>query len=164
MSRPRVLLALACLPGVLLVTACSSGSSAPKPTPTQFPIQSFQLEGTRAARLTPLFVQCLAQHNIPIRDSSLGDMNVASVGEREGWYKNARVSDNAAFSDFLTIADGALPEGPLYSSLKQAQPPVGIVVTHGNFVLGEVGSLSWWVGEGAVYGKWPAICGTLPEV
>lgn len=144
--------AVLCAAGLLAVAACSSGSPAPKPSPAD----SFEATAAREHVLYPLFVQCLAQHSVPIWDKADGTMQVAPEGIREGWYKNGKVITNTSFYQWLGDAEGTYPMGPLYSSLLvNGQIPDNTPVGYGN--------LDWWVQAAATSGKWPQICGTLPK-
>lgn len=121
----------------LSAVACSSGTSSPQPSATD----SYSATTTRVGQLYPLFVQCLAQHSIPIWDKSQGNMNAASQGAREGWYKNGRVVTNDAFYGWLQQYEGTYPMSP---SMKPEQP------------------IHQWVTDAATKGTWPKVCGSLP--
>lgn len=141
-----------CSAGLLAVAACSSGSAAPKPSPTS----SFQALTNREHQLTPLFVACLAKNNIPLWDKAQGNMQIAPVGTREGWYRDGKVTTNDAYYEWIGDIEGTYPMGPLYSSLLvNGQIPPNMPVGYGNF--------DWWIHAAASSGKWPQICGTLPK-
>ena len=127
----------ACVLSVLAAVACSSGTPSAQPSATD----SSSATTTRVGQLYPLFVQCLAQHSIPIWDKSQGNMNVASQGTGEGWYKNGRVVTNDAFYGWLQQYEGTYPMSP---SMKPDQ------------------TIDEWVTEAATKGTWPKVCGSLP--
>jgi ABC-type oligopeptide transport system substrate-binding subunit len=73
---------------VLLTAACTSSSSS-----------SAQASGiTPEEQFTPLFFQCLAQHNVPLWDKSAGSageyVTVAAAGKKQGWYVNGKIVES----------------------------------------------------------------------
>jgi hypothetical protein len=126
----------------LLVTAgcSSSGGAGPKPGGTD----SFSSVTARQNKLDPLFVQCLAQHNIPIWDKSDGNMAVASQGTKDGWYKDGRVISNGAFSQWFGQNEGTYPHTSAFKPYK---------------------TIADWTTDAATNGTWPTkVCGPLPNV
>jgi hypothetical protein len=167
MSIRRALLVLTCSATLLTTTGCSSGSPVPKPSTSKFPIESLQVANARFARLTPLFVQCLAQHNIPLSNPDGITAQVTPQGVKGGWYKDERVINNIAFQDWVSGVGETTPLGPLYSSVQGQSIQLQAITGNSSYPLlagSQVGQFDWWVAEAAVNGKWPAVCGTLPKV
>jgi hypothetical protein len=129
--------ALTLLAVMLLITGCGSSSTSPKPSATD----SLSATLNRVRQLTEPFVQCLAQHDIPIWDKSQGDMNVASLGRKEGWYKNGHVLHNEAFDRYFQDIEGTYPIG---SDFKPDQ------------------TIASWIDNAASTGRWPKVCGAIP--
>jgi hypothetical protein len=146
------LLAASAFPAVLLLaTACSSSGSSPASTSTT-PVAT---SGATAAQSTaasqsaarspqqimPLLLQCLTDHNIPIWDKGQGNTSVASIGTKQGWYKNGKVlADSALYSN----ADGLEGFYPMSSDFKPNQ------------------TIGTWVDNVVSTGKWPKVCGPFP--
>lgn len=133
----------------LLTAACgSSGSSTPSTTSTTSSSPASGATGSPSAtpdrqwQLTLAFVQCLAQHNVPIWDKSDGNQNVASLGVKDGWYKNATVINNVAFSRFFQDIEGTYPIG---SDFKPQM------------------TVDQWISNAVTGGTWPKVCGSLPS-
>jgi hypothetical protein len=132
----------------LLTTACSSsGGSTPSGTsttssPTSSAAGSPSATSDRQWQLTLAFVQCLAQHNIPIWDKSDGNQNVAALGEKGGWYKNGEVINNVAFSRFFAVTEGTYPIG---SDFKPQM------------------TVDQWIRNAVTGSTWPKVCGALPS-
>jgi hypothetical protein len=131
----------------LLTAACGSiGSSTPGTTSTTSSPASGATGSPTATpdrqwQLTLAFVQCLAQHNIPIWDKSDGNQNVASLGVRDGWYKNGAVINNIAFSRFFSVVEGSYPVGADF------KPQM---------------TVDQWISNATTDGTWPKVCGSLP--
>jgi hypothetical protein len=124
---------------MVLATACSSATSSPTPNATD----SLGTLLNRERALILPFVQCLAQHDVTIWDKADGDQNIASLGAKDGWYKNSRALNNTAFSNFFEDIEGAYPTGPDFKP--------------DNTVDG-------WINNAASTGKWPKVCGPVPSV
>lgn len=139
-GRPLRAVLLAVAAASLLVTAgCSSSSGA-----GSRPSDSFQATLDREAELYPLFVRCLASHDVPIWDRAQGKLSVAPPGATEGWYRNGRVSRNEAFVSWLRQNSGTYPLSPAFKPYK---------------------TIDQWVAAAAAKGTWPAkVCGPLPHV
>jgi hypothetical protein len=132
---------------MLLVTACSSSSSgtpsnASTTSSTPSATDSLTAMQNRERQLTPLFVQCLAQHNIPIWDKSQGNQNVAALGTKGGWYKNGQVTANTAFDLFFQDIEGTYPISPDFKPEQM---------------------VAQWIDGAASTGTWPSVCGPLPS-
>jgi hypothetical protein len=131
----------------LLATACaSSGGGTPSASTTSSPASgaagSPSATADRQWQLTLAFVQCLAQHNIPIWDKSDGNQNVAALGAKGGWYKNGAVINNVAFSRFFADTEGTYPIG---SDFKPQM------------------TVDQWIRDAITDGTWPKVCGALPS-
>lgn len=152
------LLAASMFPAVmLLATACTSGgggspststaSSAGPSAPASSSAASPTATGTGAAALTPqqvmpLFLECLAEHNVPIWDKAQGNVSVATVGKTEGWYENGHVVANSALYSDADALEGFYPIG---SDFKPEQ------------------TIATWVDNAASDGTWPKVCAPLPS-
>lgn len=124
---------------MLLATACGSNGGSPNSTSTT----SSATPGTTLTvqQIIPLFMQCLADHNIPIWDKAQGDMNVVSLGKTEGWYVNGRVVANNALHTYFEDLEGTYPISPDF----QPEQTIGT-----------------WVDNAAATRAWPTVCGSLP--
>lgn len=133
----------ACSVSVLSAAACSSSSSSTSSSsPAPSATDSYHSMIARQDQLYPVFVGCLAQHNIPVWSKSTGNVSVAAQGTSDGWYANGTVTQNAAFYRWIDSHDGMYPMSP---GLKPDQTIIG------------------WVQNAAVHGTWPAsVCGPLP--
>jgi hypothetical protein len=131
---------------MLLATACSSnGGSASSTHTASSPAQSAtasQSATLSVQQLIPLFLQCLAGHKIPIWDKAQGDMSVASLGQKEGWYENGHVVANNALHTYFEDFEGDYPIG---TDFKPEQ------------------TIASWVDNAASTGTWPQVCGPLPS-
>jgi hypothetical protein len=145
------LLAASMFPAVLLATACTSGGGSPSsastassaPPSATAPGSPTAPGGTALSpsRVMPLFLECLAEHNVPIWDKAQGNVSVASLGKAEGWYENGRVvANNALYSD----ADALEGFYPVSSDFKPEQ------------------TIATWVDNAAGNGTWPKVCAPLP--
>lgn len=141
------LLAASMFTAVMLpATACSSNGGSPSSTSTtSSPAQSAtasQSATLSPQQILPLFFQCLTEHNIPIWDKDQGNTNLASIGEKEGWYVNGRVvANNALYSDAESL-EGFYPISP---DFKPEQ------------------TIATWIDNAASTGTWPKVCGPLPK-
>lgn len=153
------LLAASMFPAVmLLATACTSGgggspststaSSAGPSAPASSSAASPTATGTGAAaaltpqQVMPLFLECLAEHNVPIWDKAQGNVSVATVGKTEGWYENGHVVANSALYSDADALEGFYPIG---SDFKPEQ------------------TIATWVDNAASDGTWPKVCAPLPS-
>jgi len=137
----RMVAIAACSAGVLSAAACSSSSTASS-SPTPGATDSYHAMIARQDQLYPVFVGCLAQHDIPVWSKSTGNVSVSAQGTQDGWYANGKVTQNGAFYRWIDSHDGMYPMSP---ELKPDQTIIG------------------WVQNAAVHGTWPAnICGPLP--
>jgi hypothetical protein len=129
---------------LLLVTACANGGSPSSTPTTSSPAQSAtasQSATPSVQQLVPLFLQCLAQHNIPIWDKSQGNVSVISLGKKEGWYQDGKVVANNALHTYFEDFEGFYPIG---TDFKPEQ------------------TIGAWVDNAASTGTWPKVCGPLP--
>lgn len=125
---------------LLATAACtSSGGTASGTSTTASPAQNAALD---PQRLTPLFLECLAKHNVPIWDKAEGNVTVASVGKKLGWYENGHVVANNAFYDHADVIEGFYPISPDFTP-KQ--------------------TIATWVDDAVNNGTWPKVCGSLPS-
>ena|ERR1700722_7459385 len=125
---------------LLLATACTStgGSSNNASASGTTPSQGASLS---AQQVMPLFLQCLADHDVPIWDKAQGNTSVVSLGKLQGWYENGRVvADNALY----TNADALEGFYPISSDFKPQQ------------------TITTWVDNAAADGTWPKVCAPLP--
>jgi hypothetical protein len=141
------LLAASLFPAVmLLATGCASSGGSPSSTSTTASPASSATASVSATlgpqQVLPLFLQCLAEHNVPISDKAQGDVNVASVGKNQGWYENGRVvANNALYSN----ADALEGFYPISTDFKPEQ------------------TIATWVDNAASKGTWPKVCAPLPS-
>ncbi len=146
------LLAVSMVPTVLLLaSACGSNGSSTQSTSTTSPAtpdaSASQSPTTSGAALTPqrvlpVFLQCLTDHNITIWDKAQGNTNLASVGEKQGWYKNGRVLANETLYTDADALEGFYPISPDF----KPQQTIGD-----------------WVTSVALTRTWPKVCGPLPS-
>lgn len=140
------LLAASMVPALmLLASACSSNSSSPEGTSTtSSAAQSATASGAAltAQQVMPLFLQCLTDHHITIWDKAQGNTNLASIGEKQGWYKNGRVLANQALYTDADALEGFYPISP---DFKPQQ------------MIGD------WVDNAVSKGTWPKVCAPLPS-
>jgi hypothetical protein len=131
----------------LFTAACSSsggGTSSSTPTassPASSATGSASATPDREWQLTLAFVQCLAQHNIPVWDKSDGNQDVASLGTKGGWYEDGKVVNNVAFGRFFQNIEGTYPIG---SDFKPEM------------------TVTQWIDQATSTGTWPKVCGSLP--
>lgn len=141
----RAAMIVACSAAVLSAAACSSSSSSPtasSSSPAPSATDSYHAMIARQDQLYPVFVGCLAQHNIPVWTKSTGNVSVSAQGASGGWYANGKVTQNGAFYRWIDSHDGMYPMSP---GLKPDQ------------------TIIQWVQNAAVHGTWPAnVCGPLP--
>ena len=156
------LLAASTFPAVLLLaTACTSGGGSPSSTSTASSAAPSGGPSTSAAspstaspstgasgsaalspsQVMPLFLECLAEHNVPIWDKAQGNVSVASIGKTEGWYENGRVVANSALYSAADALEGFYP---ISSDFKPEQ------------------TIATWVDNAAGNGTWPKVCAPLP--
>jgi hypothetical protein len=146
----RMAAVVACSASILSAVACTSAKSAPPSastsaasSPAPSATDSYQARTARQDRLFPVFVQCLAQHDIPIWARSVGNVNVAAQGSKGGWYADGKVIQNDAFYEWLEQHDGMYPISP---ALKPDQ------------------TIVQWVENAAINGTWPTkACGAMPK-
>ena len=144
------LLAASAFPAVmLLATACGGNGGSPSgPSTTSSPASSAPSATAPASatlsaqQVIPLFLQCLAEHNVPIWDKAEGNMSVASVGKNQGWYENGRVVANSALYNNADALEGLYPISP---DFKPEQ------------------TIATWVDDAASDGAWPKVCAPLPS-
>jgi hypothetical protein len=152
------LLAASTFPAVLLLaTACTSGGGSPSSTstassaapgaasPASAASASAPAPGSAAlspSQVMPLFLECLAEHNVPIWDKAQGNVSVASIGKTEGWYENGRVVANSALYSDADALEGFYP---ISSDFKPEQ------------------TIATWVDNAAGNGTWPKVCTPLPS-
>ena len=136
------LLAASTFPAVmLLATACTSGGGSPSSTPaTSTSASASQAAALTQQQVTPLFLQCLTEHNITIWDKAQGNTNLASIGKAEGWYKNGRVLANQALYTDVAALEGFYPISP---DFKPEQ------------------TIADWVDNAVSNGTWPKVCAPL---
>jgi hypothetical protein len=134
---------------MLLATGCTSSGGSPSGTSTTASPASSAPSATASVSATlspqqviPLFLQCLAEHNVPIWDKAQGDVNVASVGKNQGWYENGRVVANNALYSNADALEGFYPISP---DFKPEQ------------------TIATWVDNAASDGAWPKVCAPLPS-
>lgn len=129
---------------VLFTAACTSGGSdAEGRTPTPSPTDSFDVMHDRVVNLELPFIQCLAQHNVPVWDRGQGDQNLAVVGREGGWYKNGRIVNKNRFWEIFEDLEGTYPMG---SDFKPEQ------------------KVDDWLEQEARTLTWPKVCGPFPKV
>lgn len=146
------LLAVSMVPTVmLLATACGSNSNSTQSTSATSAAatgasvsQSATASGAAltAAQVIPLFLQCLAEHNVTIWDKAQGNTNLVSLAKQEGWYENGRVVANQALYTDADALEGFYPISP---DFKPDQT---------------IGS---WVDNAAATRTWPKVCAPLPS-
>lgn len=124
------LLAAAMAPAVMLLAAACTGSSS-----------SPRVAGLTSQQVLPLFVECLAEHDVPILDKAQGSVSVASVGRNQGWYENGRVVANHAFYANADGLEGFYPVSPDFR-------PEQMIGT--------------WVDNAVSSRTWPKACAPLP--
>ena len=124
----------AILAAIFLVTGCTSTRGSSRSASSQGPSLS-------PDQVMPLFLQCLAEHNVAIWDKAQGDTTVVSLGEAQGWYENGHViTDNALYTD----ADGLEGFSPISSDFKPEQ------------------TIATWLDNAVSNGTWPKVCTPLP--
>lgn len=133
--------------GILFITACSPGAGAPSggsPSTRGNPTASHYTIGDRNGLLAPLFMQCLADHNIQVGDEYGRKVNVSSQGAKDGWLINGKVVENSAFYAWFMDHGGMYPINPSLEPNK---------------------SIDLWVQEAADNSSaWPTkVCGLLPK-
>ena len=130
---------------MLLAAACTSGGGSPTSTSTtssSAPSATVSEAMTLTAQqVMPLLLECLTEHNVPIWDKAEGDVNVASVGEKQGWYENGRVVANSALYSNADALEGFYPIG---SDFKPEQ------------------TIATWVDNAVGNRTWPKVCKPLP--
>lgn len=141
------LLAVSMVPAVmLLATACGSSSTSTQSTSTTSSTGPSALASQSAAltaqQVIPLFLQCLAEHNVTIWDKAQGNRNLVSLGKKEGWYENGRVVANQALYTDADALEGFYPISP---DFKPEQ------------------TIATWVDNAASDGTWPKVCTPLPS-
>jgi len=143
---------MACSASAFLGTACSSSSTTPSAsgssgTPASSASPNASSSGflstiQREDQLYPVFVQCLAQHNIPVWTKATGNVSVSDEGTKDGWYADGKVTTNDAWYRWIDSHNGMYP---MSSELK---PDLKI---------------DQWVDNAAQRGLWPSnLCGPLP--
>jgi hypothetical protein len=130
---------------MLLASGCSSNSTSPEGTSTTSsaaPSATTSGAALTAQQVMPLFLQCLTDHHITIWDKAQGNTNLASIGEKQGWYKNGRVLANQALYTDADALEGFYPISP---DFKPQQ------------MIGD------WVDNAVSNGTWPKVCTPLPS-
>lgn len=123
---------------MLLATACTAGggsSSSASPTASHDATLSLQ-------QVTPLFLQCLIDHNVTIWDRAQGDTNLKPLAEKAGWYVNGHVVANQKLWLAVDSLEGFHPISP---DFKPDQ------------------TIADWVDNAALHGTWPKVCTPLPS-
>lgn len=144
------LLAASMFPAVmLLATACGGNGGSPNGTSTTSSPASAAPSATASVSATlspqqvmPLFLQCLAEHNVTIWDKAQGNTNLVSLGKKEGWYENGRVVANNALYSYADVLEGFYP---ISSDFKPEQ------------------TIATWVDNATNSGTWPKVCAPLPS-
>jgi hypothetical protein len=122
---------------MLPATACTSGGGT-------FTIASATASHDASLSLqqvTPLFLQCLIEHDVTIWDRAQGDTSLKPLAEKAGWYVNGHVVANQTFWLNLDSLEGFYPISPDFKPDQM---------------------IADWIDNAALHGTWPKVCTPLP--